>query len=147
MPRKIITLCSSANFYKHVAELADELEEMGYKTIIPVNAYKMRETGDYEVSHYKTWYENPHHFHKKRAFMDEHIEEIEKADAILIVNDTKRGVKGYIGPNSLMEMAVAYYLKKPIFILNKIGKDNNVYEEVMGMEAIILNGNVRKLKL
>lgn len=142
---KTITICSSANFYKHVAEIADELEKWGYKTLIPHNAHKMRESGNYDVDHYKTWYENPDDFDKKRDYMDKHLREVERADAILLVNDEKKGVKGYIGPNGLIEMAVAYYLNKPIYVLNSVAKENNAYEEVLGMGCIILDGDLKKI--
>lgn len=107
----------------------------------------MRKTGNYKVADYKTWYENPADFVKKRFFIDQHFAEIAKSDAILMVNDSKRGVVGYIGPNGLMEMAVAYYLKKPIFILNDVPSTNPIYEEVMGMNAHILHGDIRKLEI
>lgn len=153
MSKKIITICCSAAFYRHAAEIADELEAKGYKVIIPATANKMRETGDYNVEHYKSWYKNSKDFNIKRQRMDGHFAEVEKADAILIVNDEKKGVKGYIGPNGLMEMALAYYLKKPIFILNEVPKEESsdstfsIYEEVYGMGNIILGGDLSKLKL
>lgn len=144
---KIITICSSAAFYRHVNEVADELEKRGYRTIVPQNATKMRAANNYDVASAKTWYKNPEDFHKKRKYMDDHFKEVEKADAVLLVNDEKNGVKGYIGPNGLMEMALAYYLKKPIFILNDINKDHNVYEEVFGMGCVLLDGDLGKIKL
>ena len=146
MNKKIITLCSSANFYKHVNEVADELEKRGFKTIVPLDCRSMKKTGNYDVSVVKTWYKDPADFHKKAFFIRDHFREIEKADVILMVNDEKHGLKGYIGPNGLMEMALAYYLKKPIYILNEVTKDNSVYEEVMGVGAQLLNGDLNKLK-
>lgn len=147
MAKKIITLCASVVFYEHVNEIADVLQEKGFQTIVPKTAEKMRESGNYEVSSVKTWYENSEHFTKKRALMDAHFAAVETADAILVVNDKKHGVEGYIGPNVLMEMAIAYYLKKPIYILNDISKDLNVYEEVYGMDCQILNGKLEKIIL
>lgn len=144
---KVITLCSSAQFYEHVNELADKLEEAGYTAIVPNNAKTMRAEGNYDVSVYKTWFDKPEDFAKKRTFMDAHFKEVEKADAILLVNDEKHGKPGYIGPNGLMEMAIAYYLKKPIYVLNAVAKDNSVYEEVHGMGCIILDGDLSKISL
>lgn len=142
---KTITICASVAFYKHVNELADQLEEKGFKVIVPATARKMRASGDYDVTHTKTWYENADDFTKKRELMDGHFAEVENCDAILVVNDRKHDVDGYIGPNVLMEMALAYYLKKPIFILNNVGKDLGVYEEVMGMDCTQLAGDIGKL--
>ncbi len=141
-----ITVCSSASFYKHVNEIADELRAAGYKVIVPQSAEKMRRTGNYDVKSHKTWYDNPEDFTRKRELMDAHFAEVEKADAILMVNDEKHDQAGYIGPNGLMEMTLAYYLKKPIFVLNEVPKDLNVYEEVIGMNCTILNGKLKDIK-
>jgi hypothetical protein len=144
--KKIITICASAAFYEHVNEIAQQLEKAGYAVLVPHNAKMMRENGDYDVSHYKTWYDNPSDFDKKRGFMKGHIKEVERGDAILVVNDTKHGKAGYIGPNVLIEMAIADYLQKQIFVLNTVDKDNNVYEEIMGMGCVQLDGDINKLK-
>lgn len=144
---KVITICSSAQFYEHVNKVADELEKIGYTALVPDNAKKMRVSGNYDVKQNKTWFDNPEDFVKKRAYMDAHFKEVEKADAVLLVNDEKHGKAGYIGPNGLMEMAVAYYLNKPIFVLNDVDKENSVYEEVYGMGCTILHGDVSKIDL
>lgn len=75
-----------------------------------------------------------------------HFDEIKKGDAILVVNPTKLAVKNYIGGNTLMEMGFAYYLKKPIYILNDIPKNMIYTEEIQGMRPIILRGDLRKIK-
>jgi nucleoside 2-deoxyribosyltransferase len=135
----VITICSSAAFYRHVNELQDKLEALGYRVIVPSVATKMRESGNYTVSDYKTWYENDQDWHKKAQLMRAHFDAVTKADAILVVNDTKHGVDGYIGPNVLMEMGLAFVQQKPIFVLNSIAHDMPIYEEVMGMGSVILS--------
>ena len=144
---KKIVICASANFYKHVNEIADALRGRGFEVIVPQTAEKMRKSGNYDVAAVKTWYENPKDFTKKRQLMDRHFEEVANGDAILVVNDEKHDIPGYIGPNALMEMAVAYYLKKPIFILNKVDKHANIYEEVVGMGGVVIDGQLEELKL
>ena len=141
-----IVLCSSASFYKHVNELADQLDAAGYEAVMPKNARKMRKTDDYDVAKSKTWYDNPEDFVKKRAYVDAHFAEIEQGDAVLIVNDKKHGIEGYIGPNVLMEMALAYYLGKKMYVLNTVTKENTVYEEVLGLGCEQLDGDIQNLK-
>ena len=145
--KKTITICSSASFYEHANEVADELREMGFEVIVPYTARLMKERADYDLTKYKTWYENEADFHKKKEYVDGHIKEVEKADAILVVNDAKKDIEGYIGMNVMMEMAIAYYLKKPIFVMNPIGKDHPAYEEVIGMESVILNNDLSNFAL
>jgi len=45
-----------------------------------------------------------------------------------------------------MEMTVAFYLKKPIYILNEIPEDSSFLEEIIGVGSIPLHGDLRLLK-
>jgi len=76
-----------------------------------------------------------------------HFNEVARGDAILVVNDNKPGQPNYIGPNATMEWGLAYYLGKPVFILNGVDKDSNYYEEVYGMSTAVLDGDLSKIKL
>lgn len=141
----IITICCSVNFYRQAVGVQEELEKEGLKIIIPFTAEKMKRSGDYEVSHYKTWHENADDYHKKTKLMRGHFEAVAKADAILVLNYEKHDQPNYIGGNVLMEMGLAFYLKKPIFILNEIPKDSTFLEEIIGMEPEVLHGNLRSI--
>ena len=57
----------------------------------------------------------------------------------------KNGVKGYIGGNTLMEMGLAFYLKKKIYLLNEV-PELPYKEEILGVKPIILNGDLSKIK-
>jgi hypothetical protein len=142
----IITICSSANFYRQVVVAQAELEALGYQAIIPATAEKMKESGDYDVSHYRTWLANAQDYHKKTALMRKHFDEVAKGDASLIVNYEKHGINNYIGGNVLMEMTLAFYLKKPIFILNDIPDESSYLEEIIGMEPVVLHGKLANIK-
>src|SRR3989344_6762871 len=48
----------------------------------------------------------------KAAAINNHFEKVEWCEAVVVVNHEKGGVEGYIGGNTLMEMALAFYLKK-----------------------------------
>lgn len=147
MKQKVIVICSSAAFYRHVNEIADMIEKLGYKAVVPLDCRRMKKTGNYDVSVVKTWYENPEDFHKKAFYIEDHFKEIEQGDAILVVNDEKHGLKGYVGPNVIIEMGLAFYLKKPIFVLNDVTSDMPTYEEVFGLKSVILHGELDKIKL
>lgn len=140
--RPIITICSSANFYRQAVELAEQLEAMGYEVIIPSNAREMQRNNDYEVSHYKTWFADAKDYHKKAAFMRGHFDEVAKADAVLVINNEKHGVPNYIGGNVLMEMGLAFYLKKPIFLFNEVPAESPFLEEIKGFMPVELHGDL-----
>src|SRR5690242_12380415 len=105
-PGSTIVVCSSAMFYEHVVDIAVELESMGLKAVIPYTARQMQESGDYDVTNYKTWNENGQDFDKKADLMRRHFAEIAAGDAVLVINDKKHGITGYIGPNVLLEMGI-----------------------------------------
>jgi nucleoside 2-deoxyribosyltransferase len=143
MSKKTVVICTSAAFYKHANELAETLEKMGYKVVVPATAVRMKQENNYNVERIKTWYDKPEDAYIKqgRAF-----EEVAKGDAVLVVNDDKPGKPNYIGPNTMMEWGLGYYLGKPVFLLNSVAKDHNAYEEMLSM-ATPIDGDLSKIML
>ena len=141
----IITICSSASFYKQVIGVQAELHALGFKVIIPATAEKMKASGDYDVDHYKTWFGDADDYHKKTALMRAHFDEVANGDITLVCNYEKHGVPNYIGGNVLMEMTLAFYLNKPIYVLNDIPEDSSFLEEIIGIGSIPLHGNLQAL--
>ena len=139
---KTIVICSSASFYKELFPIQATLKSFGYKVVLPKTAHKMKKNNNFDVVSHKTWYKNPADYHKKKALMDAHFKEIVKGDAILVVNLKKNGVKGYIGGNALMEITIAYFYRKPIFILNDIDDNSSIKEEVYGVGSVFIKGNL-----
>ena len=139
---KKITICSSASFYKQALGLEKKLLKMGYKVATPYTAREMGKTGNFDVSSYKTWLKDASTYKRKTSLMRNHFRKVTTSDAILVVNFKKNDIEGYLGGNTLMEMAVAFYLKKPIFILNDVSKDFLLYEEIIGVNPVILNGDL-----
>jgi hypothetical protein len=137
-----IVICSSASFYKNLFPIQEALKSFGYKVVLPKTAKKMKKNNNFDVVSHKTWYKNPKDYYKKRALMDAHFKEVVKGDAILVTNFDKNGVKGYIGGNALMEITLAYYFKKPIFILNDIAVNSPIKEEIYGVNPVFLKGNL-----
>jgi hypothetical protein len=78
--------------------------------------------------------------------MRHHFAKIKKSDAILVVNKTKNGVRGYLGGATLMEMTVAFHYKKPIYLLHAVSPKLPLYEEIMGMLPVVVNGDIKKIK-
>jgi hypothetical protein len=78
----------------------------------------------------------------KESAINDHYEKIDWCDGILVVNHEKRGISGYIGGNTLIEIGVAFYLKKKIYILNPVSSELTYKQEIMGMKPIMLNNNL-----
>src|SRR5680860_146206 len=128
-----VVICSSVSFYEKVVEVEKELKNLGFKVVIPLTATKMKKTGDFKVETYKTWETNPENYKRKAFLTKTHFEKVEKGDVVLILNYKKNGKNGYIGGAVLMEMAVAFYFKKPIYILNPIDESSKYKEELYGV--------------
>lgn len=140
-----IVICSSANFYEQVVAAESQLIKLGFDVVIPKTARAMKEAGDYTVS--KTWYDNADDYTKKADLMRTHFQEIERGDIVLIANYEKHGVANYIGPNVLMEMGIAFYFNKPIYILNELPDNSPFEEELKGFLPTILHGKLDQIPL
>lgn len=79
--------------------------------------------------------------------IDDHFEKIKMSEAILVVNNEKNGIEGYIGGNVLMEMTCAYILKKPIFLWEDVNGDLGFEEEIRGMNPILIGRDLSKIKM
>jgi len=109
-----ITICSSAFFAKESYELKKKLEEEGHVVFIYPK--------EVEISGRSVPIEEFYEMRKKELtegllevkarLIEEHIKRIERSDAILVLNLDKKGKEGYIGGNTFMEIAIAFYLNK-----------------------------------
>lgn len=142
---KKIAICTSASFYKEALEIEKELRKLGFKVALPSTAYTMRKTKNYDPLFYKKWYRDHSAYKRKAYLIKNHFQKIISSDAILVINLEKNAKKGYIGGNVLMEMGIGFHYNKPVFILNEINSESSFYEEIMGMEAIFLQGDLSKI--
>jgi hypothetical protein len=60
------------------------------------------------------------------------------------LNYDKNNVKGYIGANTLLEMGLAFHLRKKIFLLNRI-PEIGYKEEILGMGPFVIDGDLGKI--
>lgn len=138
-----LAICSSASFYTEVIAFSGELEKLGINVILPKTAAKMkaesRENDEAQID----WSNASIGYHGKSLLIRGHFKEIAGSDAILVMNFEKHSKTNYIGPNVLMEMAIAFYLHKPIYVLNGPPKDSPLIDEILGLEPIFLNGDIK----
>lgn len=143
--KEIITICSSASFYKDVLDIETQLKKCGFKVKVPKTANTMKRTGDFNVDHYRTWFKKAADYKIKTRLMNGHFKKVVESDAILVVNQEKKGIRGYIGGNVLMEMAIAFHYKKPIYLWNPIDHTSPFEEEIKGMNAIVIDQELSKI--
>ena len=71
---------------------------------------------------------------------------MQMADAILVANFDKDGIKNYVGGNTLMEIGFAHVLNQKIFLLNPIPDIPYYKTEIEAVRPVILNGDLMKIK-
>ena len=126
-------------FSKEMVNVEKELTTRGHIVILPkfTRDYAKLETID--------------HMHTESArnkiehdLIRGYFNEIKKADAVLIINERRNNIDGYIGGNSFLEMGFAHVLNKKIFLLNQIPQIS-YSDELKAMQPIILNGEISKI--
>jgi hypothetical protein len=153
-----ITICGSIGFYKEMELARDQLLSLGHEVKIPELALEAPAEvgGDKKVYFGKHIEENGgiEEFPAEHAIWDlkegairDHFEKIDWADAILVINEEKRGITGYIGGNTLIEVGVAFYLKMPIYILHPVSSELSYKQEILGMKPVMLEGDLQLLLL
>jgi hypothetical protein len=74
----------------------------------------------------------------KHRLTCENVRNVEQCDALFIINREHRGVDNYIGGNSFLEMIIAFYLKKPILLLNDIPESMTYTEEIKSLYPLVV---------
>lgn len=132
-------MLGSVNFAEKMLELKSQLIELGQDVYLSeiIESY----VGMTEIDRRHISVENKNKFDLIKYY----FELIKKNDAIFVVNETKKGVEGYIGGNVLIEMGFAYVLNKKIFLLNNV-PELSYSDEIKAMKPIVLNGDLSKIK-
>jgi hypothetical protein len=140
-----ITICGSTAFIDEMEVVSKQLEALGHEVKLPpvkvINS-------DGKEFHTRDYYKLKKTMPKDESFWLEHTQRIknhfnkvEWSEAILVTNYDKNGVANYIGPNTLMEMGLAFHLNKKIYLLNPI-PDTPWKEEILGMRPIVINNDL-----
>ena len=130
-------------FAKEMLKAKQTLEKLGHEVNVPLDTeshVKNPKLIDDLESNYKHAQET--------QVMKKCFDLLAKSDAILVLNHTKNGIKGYVGTSSLMEVGLAYYLGKKMFLLNSLPKSAKYrwVHEVEIMQPVVINGDLSKIK-
>lgn len=135
-----IVVCGSMSSAEKMIEVKDVLVKIGHKVILPSN------TEEYASG--KIVLEGSGESPERKIKFDltrEYYNEINSADAVLIANIDKNGVKNYIGGSAFMELSFGHVLNKKLFLLNPI--PSMIYtDEIIALQPFILNGDFSRIK-
>lgn len=135
-----IGVAGSMQFIEKMVEMCEELEKMGHTTFTSKfkDSYIGKSDKDKESQKLDDKYNND--------AIREFWKPMQDADALLVVNLDKHGIKNYIGGNSFLEMGFAHVLRQKIFLLNPVPDMPYYGTEIIAMKPIVINGDVTKVK-
>lgn len=128
-----ITICGSMAFVDEMQKVKADLEARGLEVCAPVREAQGNFAGTAGGS-----------VVSKSEAIRRHFDKVAWADAILVLNQEKHNLPSYIGPNTLMEMGLAFYFKKPIYLMFDI-PIGQFTEEITGMNPTTLRGDLSLL--
>ena len=137
-----IAISASMFFYREMRSVKAALEQQGHVVRVPMGTEEEAPVeakpgiSKDELIAAKIEYD----------FIRKHFKNIEWSDAILILNYPKKGIEGYIGGNTFLEMGFAYVLNQKIFLYNPIPEIDFYKTEIEAMKPIIINGDLTKIK-
>jgi len=135
-----IGIIGSMQFTDKMLEVKEKLEQLGHNAFLTDFHKAMIGKNDEEIEKIKL--HQKYHMDAIREFWYM----MQGADAVLVLNYDKHGIKNYIGGNTLMEIGFAYVLNQKIFILNPIPEMPYCKTEIEAVKPIILNGDLSKIK-
>lgn len=135
-----VAICSSMVFSDQMVATKKKLEKLGHTVFVSdfIDAYLGKDVSEQE----KITIQHKNHRDAIRAFWNK----IKKSDAILVLNFDRRGIKNYIGGNTLMEIGFAHVLNKKIFLNNPVPNIRYYKSEIEAVKPTIIKGNLSKIK-
>ncbi len=134
-----IAICASMVFTKEQLAVKSQLEKMGHTAVCSSFVGHYIDKAEAEIVKLAN-------YHKAEAgAIREYWDQIKWSDAILVLNYDRKGIKNYIGGNTLMEIGFAHVLRKKIFLLNPVPAIEYYQDEIVAVKPVILNGDLRKI--
>ena len=135
-----IGIIGSMQFTEKMVKVRDELIRYGHKAFLTDLHQALLGKTDKEKEKIKIYQKN----HKDA--IREFWRMMQGADAVLVLNYDKNGIKNYIGGNTLMEIGFAHVLNQKVFLLNPIPNISYYKTEIEAIKPIIINGDLSKIK-
>ena len=134
-----IAICASMVFAEKMLEVKHQLEEIGHIAFISQFAEGYLGKAEKEKEELAVHDKNENNAIRK------FWEIIKNSDAILVLNYDRRGIKNYIGGNTLMEIGFAHVLNKKIFLMNPVPDIEYYRSEIEAVSPVILEQNLNQI--
>ena len=139
-----IMICGSMSFAKEMIELQKKLEDFGHEVSIPCDTDLHVEKPEFIDDLDK----DREHLIANNV-MKKCFKLLANSKTVIFLNLPKNKIEGYIGTSSLMEMGLAYYLGKKIYLMYPFPdpKNHRWAHEVASFMPIILVGKIETFKI
>ena len=134
-----IAICASMVFAENMIQVKDQLEALGHTVYI--SQFAQGYLGKAEREKEKLAVDDKNEHDAIRKFW----EIIKKSDGILVLNYDRKGIKNYIGGNTLMEIGFAHVLNKKIFLMNPIPDFEYYRSEIEAVKPVIIEQDLNKI--
>ncbi|MFA6588441.1 MAG: hypothetical protein WCT08_05225 [Patescibacteria group bacterium] len=135
-----IGIISSMHFSEKMLEIKAELEKLGHQVFCSIFVNAFIGKSDEEKEKIKL----------EQKFNQDAIREfwrnMQGAEAVLVLNLDRNGVKNYIGGNTFLEMGFAHILNQKIFLYNPIPEIPFYKSEIQAMKPTIINRDLSLIK-
>ena len=135
-----IGVAGSMQFTEQMISICDQLRKLGHEPFMSRfgDAYVGKSNDEKEAL-------KLHHKYEKDAIR-EFWKPMQSADALLVLNYDKHGIKHYIGGNSFLEMGFAHVLNQKIYLLNPLPDMPYYGTELIAMRPVVINGDLSLIK-
>lgn len=107
-------IIGSMKFAQEMVKIKKELDRLGHNALLPVGTKPhLKDKNFVENLDGNLEYCITH------GVMRKNFHRVAVCDAVLALNYKRNGMEGYIGISALLEMGVAHYLGKKIFLIQK----------------------------
>lgn len=135
-----IAICASMVFAEKMVQIKGQLEQLG--NIVYISQFAEGYLGRTEKEKEQLTVHDKNEHDAIRKFW----EIIKKSDAILVLNYDRKGIKNYIGGNTLMEIGFAHVLDKKIFLMNPIPDIEYYRSEIEAVRPVILKQDLSQIR-
>ncbi|HZM64014.1 MAG TPA: hypothetical protein VFB59_02675 [Candidatus Saccharimonadales bacterium] len=135
-----IGVAGSMQHIEKILDIAEKLRGMGHEVFTPQNPHRYIGKSDDEKEAVKL--DEKYNHDAIREFW----KPMQNADALVVANYDKSGIKNYIGGNAFLEIGFAHVLGLRIYLMNDIPDMPYYGTEIIAMKPVVLHGDLSKVK-
>ena len=134
-----IGIIGSMQFTNKMLEIRDELNSLGHEAFVTDLHKAMIGKNAEEIEKIKLY--QKYNLDAIREFW----RAMQGADAVLVLNLDKNGIKNYVGGNTLMEIGFAHVLNQKVFMWNPIPEMPYCKSEIEAVKPTVISCDITKI--